>query len=114
MRKWFGAQGFPLKKTTTEIHIPARSFIRSTADEKQKEWSEVLESRLKKVFNGDLTFEQALEQLGLKIKSDIQEKIVNTTEPPNSPMTIAMKGKNTPLRNTGTMLNSIAVKTEVL
>ena len=113
MRKWFAFQGFPLNKNTTEIHIPPRSFMRSTCDEKKQEWSNVMNSRLKKVFSGELTFEQALEQLGLKIKGDVQEKISQTTTPPNSAMTIAMKGKNTPLRDTGLMLNSISYETEV-
>lgn len=113
MRRWFGAQGFPLNKNTTEIHIPARSFIRSTCDEKKKEWTDVINSRLKKAIKGELSFEQALEQLGLKIKADVQEKISSTTTPPNSAMTIAMKGKDTPLRNTGLMLESITVQTEV-
>lgn len=113
MRKWFAWQGFPLNKNTTEIHIPARSFIRSTCDEKNNEWSDILNSRLKKVFEGELTMKQALEQLGLVIKGDIQEKITQITTPPNSGMTVAMKGKDKPLINTGFMQETISVETEV-
>lgn len=113
MRRWFGAQGFPLNKNTTEIHIPARSFIRSTCDEEKLDWAELLKSRLQRVIKGEMTFEQALEILGLRIKADVQEQISLMTEPHNSAMTIAMKGKDTPLRNTGLMLESITVQTEV-
>ena len=110
MRKWFLVQGFPLNKNTTEIHIPARSFVRSTCDEKNKEWSDILNSRLQKVFEGELTMEQALLQLGLVIKGNIQEKITQITTPPNSAMTVAMKGKNKPLINTGFMQETIDVE----
>ena len=113
MRGWFLYNGFPLSKNTTEIHIPARSFMRSTEDEKKEEWSNVINSRLVKVFSGELTIEQALEQLGIKIKADIQEKIASSVPPPNAPMTQIRKGKNTPLIDSGLMLNSITFKTEV-
>ena len=113
MRKWFAAQGFPLNKNTTEIHIPARSFIRTTIDERSDDWHDIFYSRLEKVFDGKLTLKQALEQLGLVIKGDIQEKITQITTPPNSGMTVIMKGKDKPLINTGFMQETISVKTEV-
>ena len=114
MRGWFLANGFPLKKTTQEIYIPERSFIRATIDEKKDVWSDLINNCLKKVFSGELSFEQALLTLGLKIKDDIQIKISEiAADGGNSTMTIAMKGKDTPLINTGIMQESISVETEV-
>lgn len=98
MRKWFAYQGFPLKKTTTEIVIPPRAFVRQTADKNKSEWINKFRNSLIKVLKKQITFEQAMEQLGVRIVGDLKETISNFSEPPNSPMTIAMKGKNTPLR----------------
>lgn len=114
MRRWFAAQGFPLNKHTTEIHIPARSFIRSTVDEKQKDWGDTINKLLKKVFDGELTLEQVLETWGIVIESDVRLKINQIMAAGgNSPMTIAMKGKDTPLFNTGTMQRTLTHKTEI-
>ena len=112
MRRWFAAQGFPLKKTTTEIVIPPRPFIRQTADRNKKKWMWLLREKLVKALDGKLTFEQALNQLGLRIEGDLKETISTFSEPANAPMTIAMKGKDTPLRNTGIMLDTIDYEVE--
>lgn len=114
MRKWFAYQGFPLNKNTTEIHIPARSFVRTTIAEKTGDWANVINSRLKKVFEGDLSMEQALSQFGLKIKGDLQEKISQIAAGGgNSGFTQIRKGKDTPLIDTGLMMESIDIDTEV-
>lgn len=99
MRKWFAVQGFPLSKHTTEIVIPPRAFIRQTSDNNKKEWMRRFRNYLVKVLDGKLTFEQAMESLGVVIQADIKKTISNFDDPPNSPMTIAMKGFNAPLRS---------------
>lgn len=113
MRGWFLANGYPLRKETTQIHIPARSFMRSTADNKGNEWQKQIEKDLSKVIEGNLSLEEALNRLGLKIKGDIQETISQITTPPNSAMTEQRKGFNKPLIDSGIMLDSVSIRTEV-
>ena len=112
MRKWFAVQGFPLSKHTTEIIIPPRAFMRQTSDNHKKEWMWKFREYLVKVLDGKMTFEQAMERLGLTIQGDVKETISTFSEPHNSPMTIAMKGKDTPLRNTGIMLATVDYEVE--
>lgn len=113
MRGWFLANGFPLKKTTTEIIIPPRPFIRQTKDANLSKWTEQFQNNLEKVVKGEMTFEQMLMRLGATIQGDIKETISNFKEPKNSPMTIAMKGKDTPLRNTGIMQETVDFEVEI-
>ena len=112
MRKWFAVQGFPLSKHTTEIVIPPRAFIRQTADNNKKKWVEQFRNSLVKVLDGKMTFEQAMNRLGVVIQGDVKETISTFNEPANSPMTIAMKGKDTPLRDTGIMLATVDYEVE--
>ena len=46
MRAWLHANGLHVKDSTTAIHIPQRSFIRKTANEKEDEISTLLETNL--------------------------------------------------------------------
>lgn len=112
MRKWFAVQGFPLSKHTTEIVIPPRAFMRQTSDKHKKEWMWKFREYLVKVLDGKITFEQAMNRLGAVIQGDIKETISTFSEPANSPMTIAMKGFNAPLRNTGIMLETVDYEVE--
>lgn len=112
MRKWFAVQGFPLSKHTTEIVIPPRAFIRQTSDNNKKKWVEQFRNSLVKVLDGKMTFEQAMNRLGVVIQGDVKETISTFSEPANSPMTIAMKGKDTPLRDTGIMLATVDYEVE--
>lgn len=112
MRKWFAVQGFPLSKHTTEIVIPPRAFMRKTVDNHQKEWVDKFKNDLVKVFDGKMTLEKAMDKLGAIIQGDLKETISTFSEPANSPMTIAMKGFNAPLRNTGVMLDTVDYEVE--
>lgn len=112
MRKWFAVQGFPLSKNKTEIIIPPRAFLRKTADNNRNKWMESFARYLIKVLDGKMTLETAFNKLGVIIQGDIKETISTFSDPPNSPMTIAMKGFNAPLRNTGIMLDTVDFEVE--
>ncbi len=90
------------------VHVPERSFIRSTVDAKKNgEWRIAAEALRKEMIEGRMTTDRALGLMGLRIKKDIQEKIRSQVPPPNAPSTIAAKGSDHPLINTGQLLNSI-------
>ena len=84
--------------------IPPRPFFRNVIKAKLKEWSSNFSILLSK-YNYD--FDKAYSSLGELIRDDIQQSIVQLKNPPNAPATIKIKGKNTPLQDTGDMLRSV-------
>lgn len=92
--------------------IPARPFMRTTANEHQNEWCETLAGALK----GEILKDNAKGAMGLvgeQMKAHIQQTIQKGSFAPNSPKTVAnkrAKGKvepDHPLIDTGQMLASI-------
>ena len=110
MRRYLAAQGLPLRKTTTQINIPERSYIRSSFDEQKgniedqarKLLIQVLELRLP-----PLTF---FDVLGGIMVSMVQEYMVNLSDPPNHPFTIERKGSSNPLIDTGRLVGAVTHK----
>lgn len=113
MRKWFAAQGFPLKKDTQNIIIPPRPFMDNAAQRvKGQEGYNKLIGMMMAVFDNKITLEQGVNQLGLWIQSVIQEEIIKINSPALSGFTIEQrkaKGEKgtKPLQATGQMLASI-------
>ena len=92
--------------------IPARPFMRTTANEHQNEWCETLAGALK----GEILKDNAKGAMGLvgeQMKAHIQQPIQKGSFAPNAPRTVAnkrAKGKvepDHPLIDTGQMLASI-------
>jgi HK97 gp10 family phage protein len=92
--------------------IPARPFMRTTANEHQNEWCETLAGALK----GEILKDNAKGAMGLvgeQMKAHIQQTIQKGSFAPNSPKTVAnkrRKGKvepDHPLIDTGQMIASI-------
>lgn len=92
-----------------QVGIPERSFIRLTVDEKLKSWQRLLATLAGKVYALELTEVQALNIIGLRMASDIQNTI---TKQPGSwddlkPATIARKGSTQALIDTRELIRSI-------
>lgn len=83
--------------------IPERSFLRSTMEERQDEYVDLLVKGIEQFVEKGKPLEDTLELAGLKAAGDIQQKITDLSDPPNSPLTIALKGSSNPLINTGAM-----------
>lgn len=88
--------------------VPERSFLRSTVDEDREEIARRLETAITDQLDGRRTVGQALERLGLWTVGRVKKKIRDLRDPPNAPRTIALKGSDNPLIDTGRMRNSIA------
>jgi len=88
-------------------YIPARSFIGSTSDEKRNDWSQLVDRLFSGILAGKLSDQMAFRLLGEQAQSDIQQKVITLSEPPNSPQTIARKGSSNPLVDTGAMRAAI-------
>jgi hypothetical protein len=87
---------------------PPRSFLRATFDSNLDKYKKLANTAAGKAARGDITAEQALSLVGLKIASDVKEAIRAGIDPSLKPATLKKKkGKSTPLIDTGQLLNSI-------
>ena len=97
-----------------KTEIPARPFIRSTVDERRDIYAENGKRLWQRILDKEITIFEGLSLLGQLVEGDIRKKIIELREPINAPATIARKGSDNPLIDTGAMVNSIryAVKTK--
>lgn len=92
---------------TEDGHVPERSYLRSTADEKQEEYAEHISKGLGRVIDGTSSIGTELGRVGQRAVRDVQRKIVALKDPPNAPSTIAKKGSSNPLVDEGRLRQSI-------
>lgn len=110
MRKFLPSIGIFVKKETTHIVIPERSYIRSTFDNKKvfANLRTKLQPFLKRILSGENEPEDVLDFIGLNLVSAVKKTIVDMKEPPNHPATIARKGEGKGLlRDSGRLFNAI-------
>lgn len=84
--------------------IPPRPFFRNMINEKQGEWPEAIAGVLR-AQNNDV--DRALDIAGAAIAGQLRQSIVDLWEPPLAPSTVARKGFDKPLVDTGHMLKSV-------
>lgn len=95
--------------------IPQRSYLRTTINEKRDSYKPFFAKAGKGVFVNRAKQTQAMNLLGLKVQSDVRQKITDIKEPPLSARTIeariakhGVKGQNAnPLIDTGHLRQSI-------
>ncbi|MFT8742127.1 hypothetical protein [Lentilactobacillus hilgardii] len=92
------------------VHTPERSFLRDGVDDYMWSIFDSVEDDLNRIMNRELTPRELYEHIGLKLKGYIKDNIVLKVNPSNAPLTIANKGKDDPLVDTGTMLRSISYR----
>lgn len=102
--------GITIRKASGSIVIPERSFLRSTFDEKEREWFKFIEKNIPKLLDGRLTAHTLCERLGAKMVADVQKKIRDLKDPPNAEATIAAKGSSNPLIDTGGLRQRITYR----
>ncbi len=88
------------------IVIPERSFFRSTFDDNKQKYVRVLKSLLIDVLQETKTVEGSLALFGERVVGDVKRKITAIKSPANAPSTIAGKGFDNPLIETGLNLRA--------
>lgn len=106
-------------------NIPERSFLRSTVDEKRKDYRKLWAKLLALAIGGDMSIRTVFRLVGERARADVQQKIVDVQRPPLQPETIEQKkrksgkdqikmvdGQDTgnPLIDTGNMRQSVNYK----
>ena len=89
-------------------NVPERSFLRATADEKQREWLTLLERALTQAVRGRLDVETALQIIAQRAVADVQAKIRSNIPPELAPETVRRKGSTVALIDSGRLLQSIS------
>jgi len=92
---------------SSDGRIPARSFIRSTFEAKQKKYAKLISDLQSKIIFKNLTIKQALLTLGEVVSKDMVATINRGIEPTLKPGTIKRKKSTKPLVDTGRLKGSI-------
>lgn len=71
-----------------EGNIPARPFMRPTAEAKQREWGRLAKQGAKAILNGSQTAEGVLDLLGQKAAGDVAKTIAKIQSPPLAEATV--------------------------
>lgn len=112
MRAYLHFRGIHLKKETTVIRIPERSFIRAGFDAREADWRSKVDDIIQGCYDGGIPVDTALDMLGLDLAGQIQEFARDLSSPPNSKATVKLKGSSNPLVDTGRMIGAIRHEVE--
>lgn len=112
MRAYLHSIGIHLKPSTTVIVIPERSFIRAGYDQSKERVTNHAEMLIGDVLDGRMTVDKFLKTVGIELASEIKEYATNLKTPPNSGMTVMLKGSSNPLWDTGRMIGGISHEIE--
>lgn len=87
-------------------HIPERSFLRATIDLNRAKYLRMLQDAVGAMIDGMPPL-MAYGRIGMVAVGDVQRRIVQRIPPPNAPSTIAKKGSDVPLIDTGRLRQSV-------
>lgn len=107
MRKYLAARGLRLKSTTTHIHIPERSFLRTGYDQNRDAVLKKASQVMADVTSGRTTARGCIQAVGIELSSKIKDYARDLNSPANHPFTQDQKGSSNPLIDTGDMIGSI-------
>lgn len=92
------------------ITIPERSFIRAGFDANEPKFQKEGQALLEQVISMDVSTDAFFNALGESIVGTMQEFLTNLSSPPNSSVTVGLKGSSSPLIDTGQLRDSIEYK----
>ena len=86
--------------------IPRRDFMTEGAKKANEKTRPMAKKAMKKINSGTIDAETLLNQMGAVGAAQIQLAIRNLNSPPNSPITVKMKGSSNPLVDTGLLIQT--------
>ncbi|MDH0869755.1 hypothetical protein [Agrobacterium pusense] len=90
--------------------IPERPFLSNAMRANRNAYRSAMKSSASKILRGEVPLRQVLSKLGIKAQGDVQEEITSLSSPPNSPVTIELKGSSNPLIDSGELRAAITWK----
>lgn len=97
---------YKLKATT----IPPRPFIKEAWEQNESKYKQMILNGLNGISRGKQTALGLLNKLGVESVKDIQESAVKLKSPKNAPLTVANKGSDNPLVDTGELERKVTYK----
>lgn len=107
MRGFLMSQGVFLKKSTTHINIPERSFLRAGYDANRDKVMKKAQEVLKDVASGKTTERGWCQAVGAHLRDSIKDYATELNSPGNHPFTVDRKGSSNPLVDSGDMIGGI-------
>lgn len=92
---------------TADGRIPARPFLRPAMEEGTPKFVRIAEIDLPDILLGKQPLTRMLHRMGNVAVGMVQQKITDVKTPPNAASTIAKKGSDNPLIDTGALRQSI-------
>ena len=87
-------------------HIPPRPFMKWTVYKNWRKWGRFVQDKLPQLMDAQDT----MERLGQIVVQDMKDMITDWSEPSNKPSTIAQKGFNNPLIDSGQMRDTVRME----
>lgn len=87
--------------------VPSRPFLVPAIDKGSPQYRRLAELMLPKVMAGEMDMRVLLEQMGTLAEGHVKQEITDLRTPPNAASTIANKGSDNPLIDTGALRQSI-------
>ncbi|WP_148053523.1 hypothetical protein [Pseudomonas brassicacearum] len=87
--------------------IPERPFLGPAIEKGAPQYQRLAEVMIPKILSGEMTLRTLLEQMGNLAEGHIKQEITDLRTPPNAASTIAAKGSDNPLIDTGALRQSI-------
>lgn len=115
MRGYLASQGLHLKKTTKEIVIPERSFIRAGFDQNHMQILKEADEQIGLMLDGIISLDNFFKNVGGALANAIKEYATDLNSPANHPFTIKRKNSSNPLvgGSDAGMIDSICYEVEV-
>jgi HK97 gp10 family phage protein len=90
--------------------VPERPFLRNAMRDNRNKYRDGMKTSAKKLLLGQTSLHTVLSKLGILAQGDVQESITSLSSPPNSPVTIELKGSSNPLIDSGEMRAAVTYK----
>ncbi|WP_210209675.1 hypothetical protein [Aureimonas flava] len=92
--------------------VPERPFMRNAMRSNRGKYQRAMAAGAREVLRSSTSLRSILPRLGALAQGDIQAEITALRSPPNSPVTIALKGSSNPLIDTGEMRQRVTWQVE--
>lgn len=92
--------------------IPERPFMRNAMRNNAGKYRDAMATAAPHLLMGETSLTTVLSKLGQLATDDIKAEIQSLRSPPNSPVTIALKGSSNPLIDSGEMHQAVTWKIE--
>lgn len=92
--------------------IPARPFLTNAMRDNRLKYRAAMRTSAAKILTGQVAIKTTFEKLGAVAAGDVQKSITALNTPPNSPVTVALKGSSNPLIDSGEMRGAVTWKVD--